>query len=145
MAARDQMHESVKAALIKDGWTIKNEPLTIRWDHAQLAIDLGAEKILLAERPGELIAVEVKSFLRSNSIPELQKAVGQYLMYREALVTNDPERRILLATHQKVMAALLVQPQTAAFLQKYHIHLLIVDIQQEEIEQWIVQTSSVPF
>ena len=145
MAVRDQIHDAVKAALIKAGWTIKDEPLTIRWDHTQLEIDLGAEKMLLAEKAEELIAVEIKSFLRSNSIPELQKAVGQYLMYREALAANDPERRIYLPTHQKVMAELLTQPQTAAFLHKYQIHLLIVDIQQEEIEQWIVQTSSAPF
>lgn len=76
MAVRDQIHDAVKAALEKDGWVIKDEPLTIRGDQAQLEIDLGAEKILLAERAGELIAVEIKSFLRSNSIPELQKAVG---------------------------------------------------------------------
>lgn len=63
-------------------------------------------------------------------------------MYREALAAHDPERQLFLATHQKVMTELLIQPQTAAFLNKYLIHLLIVDIQQEEIEQWIVQTSS---
>jgi hypothetical protein len=121
---------------------INEDPLTVRWDNAQLEIDLGAEKILLAEKLEELIAVEIKSFLRSNSIPELQKAVGQYLMYREALLANDPGQRLFLATHQKVMSELLVQPQTAAFLNKYQIHLLIVDIQQEEIEKWIVQPFS---
>lgn len=145
MAARDQIHEAVKTALEKDGWTIKDEPLTVRWDSSQLEIDLGAEKILLAEKLEELIAVEIKSFLRSNSIPELQKAVGQYLMYREALMANEPERRLFLATHQKVMSELLAQPQTAGFLRKYGIHLLIVDIQQEEIAQWIVQPFSALF
>jgi hypothetical protein len=145
MAARDRIHEAVKAALIKDDWMIRDEPLVIRWDDAQLEIDLGAEKILLAEKEEELIAVEVKSFLRSNSIPELQKAVGQYLMYREALAANDPERRLFLATHQKAMTELMTQPQTEAFLSKYQIHLLIVDVQQDEIEQWIVQTSSAQF
>ena len=107
MGVRDQIHDVVKAALEKDGWEIKEEPLTIRWDTSQLEIDLGAEKILVAEKFEDLIAVEIKSFLRSNSIPELQKAVGQYLMYREALAMNEPERQLFLATHQKVMTELL--------------------------------------
>ena len=144
MAANDQIHEAVKSALIRDGWRISEEPLTIRWDSSQLEIDLGAERMLLAEKQQEVIAVEVKSFLRSNSIPELQKAVGQYLMYREALAVSEPERHLFLATHQKVLTELLVQPQTAAFLNRYMIHLLIVDVQKEEIKQWIVQTSSAP-
>lgn len=145
MAIRDQIHDAVKTALEKDGWAIKDEPLTIRWDSSQLEIDLGAEKIILAEKLEELIAVEVKSFLRSNSIPELQKAVGQYLMYREALLVHDPTRRLFLATHQKVQEELLSQPQTAAFLRKYQVHLLIVDIAQEVIEQWIEQPFSEAF
>lgn len=145
MAAHDQIHEAVKAALVRDGWQISDEPLTVRWDSSQLEIDLGAERVLLAEKQQELIAVEVKSFLRSNSIPELQKAVGQYLMYREALASREPERRLFLATHQRVLAELLARPQTAGFLKKYLIHLLIVDVIKEEIKQWIVQTSSATF
>lgn len=142
MAVQDQIHAAVRTALIRDGWSISDEPLTIRWDHSQLEIDLGAERILLAEKQQEVIAVEIKSFLRSNSIPELQKAVGQYLMYREALAVYEPERRLFLATHQKVLTELLAQPQTTAFLNKYLVHLLIVDLQKEEIGQWIVQNSS---
>jgi hypothetical protein len=44
MSAKDIFHETVKLALIKDGWTITSDPLTIRSDSIKLEIDLGAEK-----------------------------------------------------------------------------------------------------
>jgi hypothetical protein len=48
--AKDLFHQAVKQALIKDGWTITNDPLTIRIDRVKLEIDLGAEKVFAAEK-----------------------------------------------------------------------------------------------
>lgn len=39
-------------------------------------IDLGAEKLIAAQRDQEKIAVEVKSFLRGSAISEFHTAVG---------------------------------------------------------------------
>ncbi len=54
--------EIVKKALIKDGWTITDDPLTLKFGNTELYVDLGAEKVLAAEKEGQKIAVEVKSF-----------------------------------------------------------------------------------
>jgi hypothetical protein len=48
--ARDKIHEAVKNALIKDGWTITDDPLILLPEEDNIAIDLGAEKLLLAEK-----------------------------------------------------------------------------------------------
>jgi predicted RecB family endonuclease len=61
MLARDAFHNIVKIALQKDDWGITHDPLTIRFDAVDMQIDLGAERLIAAEKDGEKIAVEVKS------------------------------------------------------------------------------------
>ena len=48
-------------------------------------VDLGAEKIIAAERDGEKIAVEIKIFIGSSNIYEFHTAIGQFINYRVAL------------------------------------------------------------
>ena len=53
MSAKDKFHDIVRLALEKDGWTITNDPLYIDFGKVQMRIDLGAEKLLAAEKEGE--------------------------------------------------------------------------------------------
>jgi hypothetical protein len=48
-------------------------------------VDLGAEKIIGAEKAGQKIAVEIKSFLNPSTITNFYNALGQFLSYRLAL------------------------------------------------------------
>ena len=66
--------QALKTALIKDGWTITSDPLTIRIDRVKLEIDLAAEKVFAAEKDGQKIAVEVKSFINPSNISDFHKA-----------------------------------------------------------------------
>jgi len=50
MPAKDIYHNTVRTALEKDGWTITNDPLTLEIGDRSLFVDLGAEKILAAEK-----------------------------------------------------------------------------------------------
>jgi predicted RecB family endonuclease len=61
--AKDRFHQVVKTALTKDGWNVTHDPLKIKVGGVDMEIDLGAERLLAAERGNEKIAVEVKSFL----------------------------------------------------------------------------------
>jgi len=62
--ARDVFHGVVREALEKDGWTITHNtyPLHNRKEGG-LSTDLGAEKVIIAERGPTKIAVEVKRFI----------------------------------------------------------------------------------
>lgn len=51
-------------------------------------IDLGAERIIAAEREGQIIAVEVKSFIGTSTISEFHIVVGQFINYRYAFLRN---------------------------------------------------------
>ncbi len=46
MPAKDIYHDTVKNALIKDGWNITNDPYILTIGRKDLFVDLGAEKLL---------------------------------------------------------------------------------------------------
>lgn len=50
MSARDFFHNAVKTALIKDGWEITDDPFTLRFGGVNMSIDLGAEKLIAAQK-----------------------------------------------------------------------------------------------
>ena len=66
MPARDIYHANVKNALIKDGWKITHDPLKLELGGKDMYVDLGAERLLAAEKGGEQIAVEIKSFVSNQ-------------------------------------------------------------------------------
>ena len=72
MSAKDLYHNIVKAALIKDGWEITDDPLTLAVGERDLYVDLGAEKLLIADRGSQKIAVEVKSFISASPVKDLR-------------------------------------------------------------------------
>ncbi len=86
MPAKDIYHDTVRTALLKDQWTITHDPLRIRLTRGKnLFVDLGAERLLAAQRGVEKIAVEVKSFVSPSDMRSLEEAVGQFVVYAELL------------------------------------------------------------
>lgn len=102
MSAKDRYHTLVKHALIAQGWTITDDPLTLKWGTRKAHIDLGAEQMIAAERGIERIAVEVKSFLNLSALTDLYDAYGQFEIYRRLLSKVEPNRRLYLALPQSV-------------------------------------------
>ncbi|NEP74490.1 MULTISPECIES: element excision factor XisH family protein [Okeania] len=49
MPAQDIFHDAVKNALIKEGWTITDDPLYIEFAGVDMYVDLGSEKLFGAE------------------------------------------------------------------------------------------------
>lgn len=63
MPTRDNLHNIIKKALTNEGWQITHDPYFMRYGNIEFYIDLGAENILAAQKDGNKIAVEIKSFL----------------------------------------------------------------------------------
>ena len=137
MSAKDRFHNVVKSALIQDGWTITHDPLPIDYGDVQMQIDLGAERLVAAERGDEKIAVEVKSFIAPSTISEFHTALGQFLNYRSALRANEPERipylAVPLETYEEFFRLRFIHEVT----QEHRLNLLIYNVKQEAIAQWI--------
>jgi len=83
MPARDALHDPVKAALMRAGWTITDDPYVISYGERFLFVDLGIERQLIGARLGNYrVAVEVKELRGRSVIVELEQAIGQYMLYK---------------------------------------------------------------
>jgi hypothetical protein len=137
MPAKDLYHDTVKTALLKDGWTITDDPFTLSVEDRDLFIDFGAEKLLVAERESQKIAVEVKSFISASPISDLEQALGQYILYEDLLQIQYPERLLYLAIRDTVYESFFQERIVQIVLKRRQLRLLIFDEIQEEIIQWI--------
>ena len=97
MSAKDIFHDVVKEALQREQWTITHDPLRFKFGDVNFQIDLGAERLIAAERGEEKIAVEIKSFLNPSAITDFYAALGQFLSYRIALLEREPTRILYMA------------------------------------------------
>lgn len=136
MPARDLVHNAVKSALQKDGWTITHDPLSIDLTDGQLQIDLGAERLIAAQKQGERIAVEVKSFVGASAISEFHTALGQFLNYRVALKIKEPTRILYLAVPLEIYQDFFSRQLPQLSIQEYQLKLIVFDPETEVIVQW---------
>ncbi|MGZ8217950.1 XisH family protein [Methylomagnum sp.] len=137
MTARDFFHASVKQALLNDGWTITDDPLVVQFGNINLYIDLGAEKVIAAEKQGKRIAVEVKSFLGSSLVSEFHTALGQFLNYKFTLHAKDPTRVLYLAVPADVYESFFTLPFTQGVVAEYQVKILVYNPQTVAIDLWI--------
>jgi hypothetical protein len=137
MSALDKFHNVVKHALIKDGWTITHEPLYLDYGGVDYSVDLGAEKLIGAEKQGQRIAVEVKSFLGDSVTYEFHQIVGQFTDYRIMLSQTQPERILYIAVPSDIYRSFFQLPFIQLVLQDIQMKLVIYNIHEEMIETWI--------
>jgi len=136
MPAKDAFHEVVKIALQKDGWQITHDPYTLQAGTLELYIDLGAEKVVAAEKDGQKIAVEIKSFIGPSKISQFYTALGQFISYRAALQQQETDRILYRAVPSNVYDSFFTVGFIQSLVQQNQVHLMIYDIEQEAIAQW---------
>lgn len=139
--AKDYFHECVRRALEHEGWVITHDPYYLsasRRDGKKVGIpiDLGAERLLAAERGSEKIAVEVKSFLRASIVNEFHRAIGQYLMYRVGLTEQETDRVLFMAIPAKIADEIQDLDILYESLLQYSINILIFEPDTCKIKQW---------
>lgn len=137
MAAKDKYHDVVKKALEKDGWTITDDPLRIDTGSRIIKIDVGAERLIGAEKGEEKIAVEIKSFLGLSPLTDFYAALGQFLYYQSALKKSEPERLLFLAIPDSTYDTLFTEDLTREIIANYHVCIAVYDINKLKITKWI--------
>lgn len=134
--AKDLFHQAVRNALEKENWFITDDPLSLKLGGVDLYIDLGAEKLLAAERAGQKIAVEIKTFGERSEIAEFHLALGQFLNYRLALQVGDPDRELFLAVPQVIYESFFTLEFIKMSITNYQIKLLVYEPATETIALW---------
>lgn len=137
MPKLDIIHNAVKNALMKDGWTITHDPYIIQYRRTILYADLGAERPIAAERNGQKLVVEVKSFIGASKIQDLKEALGQYDIYRYLLEETAPDRKLYVAVSDVAYKTFFTQDVTQLILNRHQLPLIVVDADAEEVVQWI--------
>ncbi len=144
MPAHDLIHNAVKNALIKDGWTITADPFTLKFDAEIVYANLAAEKTIAAERAGEKIAVEIKSFLGPSQMRDFESAIGQYTIYRDFLKVLEPNRKPFIAISDTTYDDFFSRTGIQYVVRQNGIALIIVDIEREELVKWTNITDTAP-
>lgn len=136
MPARDKYHEHIKEALIKDDWDVTHDPYIIETEGVSYPVDLGAEKIIAAEKGSTKIAIEIKSFLKESAVSEYHTALGQFLNYRIGLIEIDKDRQLYLAIPKTAYIRLKRLPIIMKSIEVYELKLVIFDVYQKKILEW---------
>ncbi|MHC5823172.1 MAG: XisH family protein [Nostoc sp.] len=134
--AKDRFHDAVRMALEKEGWSITADPYEISVGDVDFEIDLAAE-MLAAERAGEKIAVEIKSFIGRSSVSEFHTALGQFINYQFALEELEAERKLYLAVPESIHNSFFQRRFIRSVISRTQIRLLVYDEKQEVIVQWL--------
>lgn len=136
MPRKDRIHDAVRNALIKDGWTITDDPYFLKYGDEDLFIDLAAERLLAAERAGQKIAVEIKSFIGRSPINDLENALGQYALYLSVLEEIEPERKLYLAIGKATYDELNQIKAFSLIVRRFQVALIVVEATLQEVLEW---------
>ena len=137
MPAHDSIHEAVKNALTKEGWTITNDPFILVYETDKFYADLRAERPATTESPQRIIVVEIKSLLGPSLMHELEVALGQYQVYHSILQATAPDHRLFLAIQEESYEKLLARPTFQLIKRAFQLALVIVNTEREEVKEWI--------
>jgi glucose-6-phosphate 1-dehydrogenase len=135
--ARDKFHQQVKTALINEGWNITDDPLYLKIGRIPIQIDLGAEKLIGAEKNGEKIAVEIKTFGQISFITALYEAIGKYIVYREVLKIKESNRILYLAIPTDIYKEFGKETVVENIFTGYQFKLMLYEPLTEKITSWI--------
>lgn len=136
MAAKDLFHQAVKIGLEKEQWVV-TDPFKLDVGGTKFEIDLGAERLLAADRDKEKIAVEVKTFLSDSPLTDYHAALGQFLNYHLALELKEPDRLLYLAVPVAVHESFFQREFAQISVERYQISRLVYDPIEEVIVQWL--------
>ncbi len=98
---------------------------------------MGAERLLGAEKAGEKIAVEIKSFLNDSALSDFHTALGQFLNYRLVLEELDPERILYLAVPLASYESFFQRELPKVSVKRHQVKIIVYNPVREEIVKWI--------
>ena len=135
--ARDKFHEEVRSAVEAEGWIVTDDPLSFKIGKVQVQMDLGAERLIAAERGNEKVAIEIKTFSNLSFITAFYEAVGKYVIYRNVLKIRDPERVLYLAIPEVIYKRFFEEVIVQKVMEDENFKMVIYNQHTKAISQWI--------
>jgi XisH protein len=135
--ARDKFHFNMRRALESSGWKITNDPLRIQAGDVKGEIDIGAEKMIAAEKDEMKIAVEIKCFTSPSPVHDFEDAYGQYRLYRWILSKEAIKRDLFLAIPEFAYNTFFQRPLIQEIIKAENINIVVFDHINDKIIKWI--------
>jgi hypothetical protein len=133
MPQLDSCHPQVVHALEKAGLDVSDNPYSLDTTLNVLFVDIEAWRA----DGNPIIVVEVKCFREGTSdMTSLYNAIGQYLVYRNLLSRLRKNRVLYMALPASIYQGMF-QFFGMPLVNELQINLIVVDLDKEEIEQWI--------
>ena len=137
MPRKDLIHDAVKNALIKDGWTITDDPFRIVYEDADVYADLRIVKTIEGTTIQRVLVIEIKGFTGDSPVHNLENALGQYELYRIYLNRVAAEDKLYLAIGETTYNEQFLRPSFAIIVQVKSLPLVVVNTEREEVILWI--------
>ena len=102
----------------------------------KLKIDLGAERLIAADKGEQKIAVEIKSFASNSAISDFHTALGQFLNYQIILEENQSERELYLAVPKDTYISFFQTRLAQIAVQRHKLKIIVYDPITEVIVKW---------
>jgi hypothetical protein len=136
MPRLDNCHQHVSNALAKDGWIIarKSVFLTDRYKNDAF-IDIDATRPTNGTQ-SQQIYVEVKCFDFPKDTAEFHRAIGQYIVYRGIMRRAGLPATLFLAVPSRSFDKYF-NPFMLEIVAQNGVNLLVVDMETEDVLQWI--------
>jgi XisH protein len=134
--AKDLYHEIVRKALENEGWIITHDPYPIKIGSVRMFLDLGAERLIAAEKGNEKIAIEIKSFVGDSTITDFHEAMGQYGNYQVALEDEEPDRILYLAIPNQIYQTFFQEPFIQKVVEKKKVNLIVYEPNSTQLVLW---------
>ena len=136
MSARDLFHQAVRTALEKQQWLITHDPLELQFEGSKVKIDLGAERLIAAEKGEERIAVEIKSFASNSAVSEFHTALGQFLNYQIMLEETESQRVLYLAVPEETYVSFFQTRLARIAVERHKVKIIVYNPVKEVIVKW---------
>lgn len=111
--------------------------MTLEYGNIRTFVDLGAERVLAAERKGQKIAVEVKSFLGRSFVNDIENALGQYVLYRSLLLRLEPDRKLYVAISTAAYKNVFQADAVREIMAELEVSIVVVELETRQVLEWI--------
>ena len=137
MPAKDFYHDSVRDALVRDGWTITHDPFTIPSSPGADFAYPGADRALAAEKGDREIVVDVMSFSENSVLRNLYQALGRYAIDHSLLGRAPRGGDLYLAVTGRVHDDIFGDPIARPALVDLGIRFMVFDPAEGLLLRWV--------
>jgi XisH protein len=99
---------------------------------------LEAEALFVAEREGEKIAIEIKSFQGQSLVQNLHEAFGKYRLYLYALQNERPDLVLFLAVPIETYNTFFQKEFVQFVIKQDKVNILTYNTDNQTIVSWII-------